>query len=475
MDTGAGRGTEGGGARAFAPRAIAVRADDVELLETPAAFHRRLCEGVAGARRRIVLSSLYFGTRQPLERRLLSLVAAAAARPDGPEILLVLDSLRSTRPVAPSSSSFAADLAAALLAPPRGRRVRVALFHTPLLSSLARRLLPRRFDEIVGVQHAKCCVFDDEAIVSGANLSETYFSTRQDRYARFRSSPELADALAGFCEAVAAHSYALGPDGRPRAGAPARADPVSEPAEFCASLRRALEACMVDAGAGAAPWRARERRATVVYPLAQAGFAGYRQDADAVDDFIAARGAEAPVDCTMASAYLNLSASPWRRSLSRACVRSLACVTASSSSHGFRGAAGVAGLVPYAYSLLERESLESLRAGRRGAADVRLLEYARPGWEWHAKGLWFERGGGGPFAAVVGSSNYGSRSAFRDLELQLLLETRDGGLRARLGEELGRLLGSCVEAHRGAEDARTASALGRLLVRAALPALRRWM
>ena len=272
-------------------------------------------------------------------------------------------------------------------------------------------------------------------------------------------------------------------------------DPVRASAEFKASLRESLNACLLDDDAGPAarrsPWppacpsKHNMQDSTVVYPLAQAGFADFHQETDAIDAFIRARGSESPMHCTMASAYLNL-APPWRRSLSCQSLRTMNIVTASSSSHGFQGAKGIAGLVPYAYSLLELESLESLSlrasAGQcRG--DVGLLEYARPGWEFHAKGLWLERKGedgspARPFASVIGSSNYGSRSAYRDLEMQLLLETSETALRRRLGEELDRLTQNCVQAGRvrgGREDARAASLLGRLFVRAALPVLRRWM
>ena len=36
-------------------------------------------------------------------------------------------------------------------------------------------------NEVVGVNHLKVYLFDDDVILSGANLSNTYFTNRQDR------------------------------------------------------------------------------------------------------------------------------------------------------------------------------------------------------------------------------------------------------------------------------------------------------
>lgn len=56
----------------------------------------------------------------------------------------------------------------------------------------SRRLLPPRVSEVVGVSHLKCYIFDDDIIISGANISNTYFSTRQDRYFVVRNARLLA-------------------------------------------------------------------------------------------------------------------------------------------------------------------------------------------------------------------------------------------------------------------------------------------
>jgi CDP-diacylglycerol--glycerol-3-phosphate 3-phosphatidyltransferase len=63
------------------------------------------------------------------------------------------------------------------------------------------RVLPPRVSEVVGVAHIKAYVFDDTVLLSGANLSNTYFSTRQDRYYVFHDAPELAGHIRSIVQA----------------------------------------------------------------------------------------------------------------------------------------------------------------------------------------------------------------------------------------------------------------------------------
>ena len=46
------------------------------------------------------------------------------------------------------------------------------------LTKTTRKVLPQRWNEIVGLQHCKVYIFDDSVIISGANLSSDYFTDR---------------------------------------------------------------------------------------------------------------------------------------------------------------------------------------------------------------------------------------------------------------------------------------------------------
>jgi CDP-diacylglycerol--glycerol-3-phosphate 3-phosphatidyltransferase len=74
-------------------------------------------------------------------------------------------------------------------------------------------------------------------------------------------------------------------------------------------------------------------------------------------------------------------------------------LTASPMANGFFGARGVSGWIPTAYSLLEQGTWRRLNrawgsrqpttgGGGKAPPRRRLLEYSRPGWEFHAKGIW---------------------------------------------------------------------------------------
>ena len=58
------------------------------------------------------------------------------------------------------------------------RNVRVGFFHMPDTGLLQGKYLDSPLREIFGVHHMKAHVFDDNVLITGANLSEDYFSDR---------------------------------------------------------------------------------------------------------------------------------------------------------------------------------------------------------------------------------------------------------------------------------------------------------
>lgn len=50
-----------------------------------------------------------------------------------------------------------------------------------LTTAVILRVLPPRVNEVIGVSHVKAYIFDDDVIMSGANLSSDYFTNRQVR------------------------------------------------------------------------------------------------------------------------------------------------------------------------------------------------------------------------------------------------------------------------------------------------------
>lgn len=71
--------------------------------------------------------------------------------------------------------------------------VRLGFYHNPDTTAFKGKMSQSPLREIFGVHHMKLHVFDDNVLVTGANLSEDYFTDRQDRCMVVLGCPELAD------------------------------------------------------------------------------------------------------------------------------------------------------------------------------------------------------------------------------------------------------------------------------------------
>lgn len=71
---------------------------------------------------------------------------------------------------------------------------------------------------------------------------------------------------------------------------------------------------------------------------------------------------------------------------------------------------------------------------------IRLSEWARPGWTYHAKGVWVRPAADeDPVFTLVGSTNLSARSVERDTELSFALLTGVPAVRAKMAEEVSGL------------------------------------
>ena len=196
-------------------RGLPAHSRDIQILSSPSEFFSTLLELTARSSGNITLSSLYLGTGA----QELQLVAALASRcRDEPALTVdvLLDYYRGTRPVGQQQESSVTALtpllalnAAAPAAASSSPRVRVALFQPP---SPSRRWLDRvfrgRWRELIGVHHMKYYVFDRTVVVSGANLSASYFTDRMDRYVVIRDNAAVADWFRQLTGTLAASPFA---------------------------------------------------------------------------------------------------------------------------------------------------------------------------------------------------------------------------------------------------------------------------
>ena len=115
--------------------------------------------------------------------------------------------------------------------------------------------------------------------------------------------------------------------------------------------------------------------------------------------------------------------------------------------------------IPPAYTRAEQRFWNEV-SSKQMLEKVELREWGRDDWTYHAKGssssrisqrtadvsghptgIWLSAAEdpSRPFATVIGSSNYGPRSAARDVEANLLVTTTNTELKEQLGREVERI------------------------------------
>ncbi|EPQ30237.1 uncharacterized protein PFL1_02353 [Pseudozyma flocculosa PF-1] len=443
------------------------RNEQVQVLDSPAQFYQTLKQKISSAQQRIFLASLYVGKE---EIELIEHIRAALQSRRALRLTVLADALRSTRESSPNPSS--ASLLASL-ARDFPNQVDVRLYHTPSLKGLTKRLVGKRFNEGWGLQHMKIYGFDDDVIVSGANLSRDYFTNRKDRYVVFVQQQQIANYLHSLVLLAARFSYHLASTESPASSEKATAyagfrlewdggdrlllgedadGTISEGGTLGPSSSNRLpeQGWSSTAQAAVEDFTRRWHQHTLetlslssgedadVYlvPLLQMGPLRIRQETAAIPQIfhLAAsasnlEGKPATVDLT--SGYFSLYR-PYKALLSAPCKGDVQertrIICAAPESNGFFKSKGVSGWIPDGYTWFEKKFWDALkRSGRLWNGDdakggVEMSEWKKQGWTYHAKGIWYTP----PHSATptlfhVGSSNYGSRSSDLDLECTFLI------------------------------------------------------
>uniref|UniRef100_A0A671X889 CDP-diacylglycerol--glycerol-3-phosphate 3-phosphatidyltransferase n=1 Tax=Sparus aurata TaxID=8175 RepID=A0A671X889_SPAAU len=392
------------------------------------------------AKRRVVMASLYLGTGQ-LEQELVDCMEEALQRsqanahaPDL-KVSILLDYTRGSRGQINSRT---------MLLPLLQRftsQMRVSLYHTPDLRGLLRLLVPQRFNETIGVQHIKVYLFDDSIIISGANLSDSYFTNRQDRYVLLENCREVADFFSDLVDAVGDVSLQLQPDdsvnmlegmvhpykGNRQDFSAAARQRIMEVVNT-AHIRQRLTSRSEDSEDEG---MSEGEDDTWVFPLVQMKPLGIQVDEQVTQRLLTDAGPDSTVFLT--SGYFNLTRAYMRLVLGAGANYRI--LTASPEVNGFFGAKGVAGAIPAAYIHIARQFYNKVcRLGQQER--VHLHEYHRSQWTFHAKGLWYYlQGQDRPCLTLIGSPNFGYRSVHRDLEAQIAIVTENEELQSQLQEE----------------------------------------
>jgi CDP-diacylglycerol--glycerol-3-phosphate 3-phosphatidyltransferase len=296
----------------------------------------------------------------------------------------------------------------------------------------------------------KAFACDEELLISGANLEQSYFTDRQDRYMYFGAAGDLAHyhlslihALGSMGARVTAKKSTSNAVTVTPAG-PVSADEWSRRLKECTQLSQPRPVVYTTTTSEADTW---------VLPSLQCAPLGVHQDEEMTAELLKA----VPDNSTLnlSTAYLNPTP-PLIRALAEAAPTGRTnLLSAHPDSHGFKGARGLMAYVPLCYEhLLTQRVVPALRAARPGPSScVNVLAYQRASWTFHAKGIWvFPKASENNVVSesegavtVVGSSNFGRRSSELDLECQMTILTESPELSAALKDEWSWLEERCAK------------------------------
>ncbi|XP_062122488.1 CDP-diacylglycerol--glycerol-3-phosphate 3-phosphatidyltransferase, mitochondrial [Drosophila sulfurigaster albostrigata] len=419
-----------------------LRGEQIQVIHEPQHFYQTLMQRSSQAKKRIVLASLYLGTGK-LEHSLVQTLRRSLQAESSLRLNVLLDFTRGTRGVANSKTMLLP------LLREFGNQVQFSLYHTPDLRGMTKRLAPPRWNELLGLQHMKVYLIDDAVIISGANLSNDYFTNRQDRYILIEDKP-LADFYAQFIERVQEFSLAVSADSTEGLHSSWRILPYEGTKEqFIKLAKERITNFVQEAYQRQVQLRATDnssRKAdTWIFPLLEMGQLGIHHDSVVTKQLLS--NCIAGSRLKLATGYFNLT-QEYMDTITHKCLAQCSILMAHPNANGFQGAKGPAGGIPAAYTLIAKSFYESL-VRRQQEHRVNFFEYEQPGWTYHAKGLWYYLPETPlPSLTLIGSSNFGERSVNRDLETQVCLVTDNKDLRQRLQAEADRLYDKSTTAER---------------------------
>jgi CDP-diacylglycerol---glycerol-3-phosphate 3-phosphatidyltransferase len=390
----------------------------------PEEFHKRLVELIRNAKHRVSLASLYIGPAVDHSRE-LELLQALEAIPSEVDVKVLMDSNRGLRKVPIPGKTKETTSAAEAVAEAIHFQANHQVYLCQVLPNPLDQILPNPLNEVAGVFHIKAYIIDDVLILSGANLSEEYFSDRHDRYLQISNGGNgLVDFYAQLIDILCRDASDQYDPSQPERSQ-RRQKPIQP---FWDSIHRLFtdsdnsdSQTLLDDSETVAVCVPTFHHPQITPPHDQ-----IPTDVEVTMKLLEESPKEATVQ--IASAYLNPSPL-LLQALQRHSQVDL--LTAGRLSHGFRpkpkaGNMGKA-WIPTVFDHLQYEALWD---------SSRLWHWQREGWTFHAKGLWIqapptvdtnddecssEEGGSPLLAAVVGSSNFGRRSFERDVESNLVL------------------------------------------------------
>lgn len=137
-----------------------IDSENIEVLYTPSDYYKSLKKLFSNAKQRIIISSLYLGNG-PLENDLVQAIDTNLHLNPNLTVNVLLDYQRALRNVNNSITMLKPVLKS------HSTRFKLFLYHTPKLRGFFKRVLSQRANEILGVQHMKVYIADNDLIITG--------------------------------------------------------------------------------------------------------------------------------------------------------------------------------------------------------------------------------------------------------------------------------------------------------------------
>lgn len=424
---------------------------EIEVIESPSEFYDTLKKKITTAKKRVFIASLYLGSS---EDELIKCVSDAMKNNKDLKVSFLIDGLRGTRE---TPAKCSASLLATLVRD-YGNRVDTRLYRTPAYVGWKRLLIPKRYNEGIGLQHMKIYGFDDEVLLSGANLSNDYFTNRQDRYYLFKRK-EFTDYYYSLHKTISALSYKVeysNNNQKYKMFWPSdnlANEPIHGRRQFLKKSSLVISEFLNRPRKPNIPIDDLEKYPTTVYPVSQ--FTplfkrGYDESTERPAVLKLINSMCSPLnEWFFTAGYFNMLPDI-KKALFSCRAKAGTVITASPYANGFFESKGMSGSIPDAYLYLSKKFLKDVR--KSGKSDtITLREWQRGvvnkpnGWSYHAKGIWItdstdDSDKGYPVGTIIGSSNYTRRAYSLDLESNAIIVTKDEQLRENMQHELDNIL-----------------------------------
>lgn len=434
--------------------------DEIEIMQLPTQFYSTMKQKILQAEERVFFASLYLGKS---EQDLMDCIDEAMQKQPNLKVYFLLDGLRGTRETPLKNSS--ASLLANLVAKYGDERINCRLYQTPAFNGWKKRVIPKRFNEGLGLQHMKIYGFDNELILSGANLSNDYFTNRQDRYYLFKSKPltnyyfklhQLISSLSFKIEAIpnSSNPFANYELNWPKNNISVDPTKLHNKTKFHSQVSIILDDFLhknQNSEHSAEP----EQCQTIVYPISQftplfSKFQDKSTEKKSILSIISTIN-KSDLNWVFTAGYFNMLPSI-KHALLKTPSENSKIINASQYANGFYQSNGLSGSLPKAYIHLSHKFMKKLVQYNKDGK-IHLFEWQKgivnqpEGWSYHAKGFWlFDNDNPTkPFLTTIGSSNYTKRAYSLDLESNVIILTKDEELQKNIGLEVKNLLTNCHE------------------------------